>query len=66
MQPPITPPSPAGRKVMAVSAVQPQQAPRTSLEVGYDKRLMLFSGRANPELAARSPAGWTWTSARSR
>ena len=38
---------------MAVSAVQPQQAPRTSLEVGYDKRLMLFSGRANPELAAR-------------
>jgi ribose-phosphate pyrophosphokinase len=27
--------------------------PRTRLEVGYDKRLMLFSGRANPTLAAR-------------
>jgi len=27
--------------------------PRTRLEVGYDKRLMLFSGRANPRLAAK-------------
>jgi ribose-phosphate pyrophosphokinase len=27
--------------------------PRTRLEVGYDKRLMLFSGRANPTLAAK-------------
>ncbi|MCX6385344.1 MAG: ribose-phosphate pyrophosphokinase [Solirubrobacterales bacterium] len=26
---------------------------RHSLQVGYDKRLMLFSGRANPELAQR-------------
>ena len=26
-------------------------SPRTSIDVGYDKRLMLFSGRANPELA---------------
>jgi ribose-phosphate pyrophosphokinase len=26
---------------------------KTRLEVGYDKRLMLFSGRANPTLAAR-------------
>ncbi|HVS28971.1 MAG TPA: ribose-phosphate pyrophosphokinase [Solirubrobacteraceae bacterium] len=25
----------------------------TSLDIGYDKRLMLFSGRANPELAAK-------------
>jgi ribose-phosphate pyrophosphokinase len=36
-----------------MSAIEPQQAPRTSLEVGYDKRLMLFSGRANPELAMK-------------
>jgi ribose-phosphate pyrophosphokinase len=34
-----------------MSAIEPQAMPRTSLEVGYDKRLMLFSGRANPELA---------------
>src|SRR5919201_5047358 len=26
---------------------------KTRLEVGYDKRLMLFSGRANPTLAAK-------------
>jgi ribose-phosphate pyrophosphokinase len=31
--------------------VQPSMA--TSLPIDYDKRLMLFSGRANPELAAR-------------
>jgi ribose-phosphate pyrophosphokinase len=33
----------------------PSPAPRmsTSLPIDYDKRLMLFSGRANPELAAR-------------
>jgi ribose-phosphate pyrophosphokinase len=33
----------------------PTPAPRmsTSLPIDYDKRLMLFSGRANPELAAR-------------
>ena len=37
----------------AVSALDPHPAPATSLEVDYDKRLMLFSGRANPELAAR-------------
>ncbi len=36
-----------------MSAIEPQQAPRTSLEVGYEKRLMLFSGRANPELAMK-------------
>jgi ribose-phosphate pyrophosphokinase len=38
----------------AVSALTPRSAPATSLPLsGYDKRLMLFSGRANPELAAR-------------
>jgi ribose-phosphate pyrophosphokinase len=33
----------------ALAATQP--APATSLPIGYDKRLMLFSGRANPQLA---------------
>jgi ribose-phosphate pyrophosphokinase len=32
--------------------VEPRTA-STSLPIGYDKRLMLFSGRANPELAGR-------------
>jgi ribose-phosphate pyrophosphokinase len=37
-----------------MSVIEPQPATlRTSIEAGYDKRLMLFSGRANPELAAR-------------
>jgi ribose-phosphate pyrophosphokinase len=36
---------------MAVTQAKP--APRTSITSGYEKRLMLFSGRANPELAAR-------------
>jgi len=37
-----------------MSTVQPQPArPSTRLELGYDKNLMLFSGRANPGLAAR-------------
>jgi len=39
-----------------MSAVEPEtltQPAGTSLQVGYDKRLMLFSGRANPELAQR-------------
>ncbi len=36
-----------------MSAVQTQPAPSTSLPLGYDKRLMLFSGRANPELGAK-------------
>jgi ribose-phosphate pyrophosphokinase len=34
-------------------SVEPQAAPSTSITVDYDKRLMLFSGRANPELAAK-------------
>src|SRR5438067_11026356 len=36
-----------------MSLVEPRQRPRKSLDIGYGKRLMLFSGRANPELAAR-------------
>ena len=34
-------------------SVQTRPLPATSLPIVYDKRLMLFSGRANPELAAR-------------
>jgi ribose-phosphate pyrophosphokinase len=33
--------------------VQVQPSMATSLPIDYDKRLMLFSGRANPELAAK-------------
>jgi len=36
-----------------MSAVQTQPLPATRLELGYDKNLMLFAGRAHPELAAR-------------
>src|SRR3954452_24491550 len=39
-----------------MSAVEPEtltEPAGTSLQVGYDKRLMLFSGRATPELASR-------------
>jgi ribose-phosphate pyrophosphokinase len=35
-----------------MTALEPRGV-RTSLDIGYDKRLMLFSGRANPQLAAR-------------
>jgi ribose-phosphate pyrophosphokinase len=35
------------------AALDAQPRPATYLEVGYEKRLMLFSGRANPELGAR-------------
>ena len=34
-------------------STQAVPAPSTSLHIGYDKKLMLVSGRANPELAAR-------------
>jgi ribose-phosphate pyrophosphokinase len=34
-------------------SLQTQPAMATSLPIDYDKRLMLFSGRANPELGAR-------------
>src|ERR671930_710497 len=36
-----------------VVCVQVHPAMATSLPIDYDKRLMLFSGRANPELAAK-------------
>ena len=36
-----------------MTTVQTQPKPSTRLELGYDKNLMLFSGRANPELAAK-------------
>jgi ribose-phosphate pyrophosphokinase len=47
----VTAPAPTLRG--AVSALDPRPVPATSLPLGYDKRLMLFSGRANPELANR-------------
>jgi ribose-phosphate pyrophosphokinase len=34
-------------------SVEPQAASSSSIVTDYDKRLMVFSGRANPELAAR-------------
>jgi ribose-phosphate pyrophosphokinase len=44
--------SPPRRTLAAkMSAVEPQARPRTQLDIGYDKRLMLFSGRAHPALA---------------
>ena len=36
-----------------MTTVESQPVPSTRLELGYDKKLMLFSGRANPELAAK-------------
>jgi len=36
-----------------VSAVVPEITPRSDLEIDSTKRLMLFSGRANPELAGK-------------
>jgi len=44
--------SPSGSIVTADMSAVAQPNPATSLPIGYDKRLMLFSGRANPELAA--------------
>ena len=38
---------------VASMSVQTHPALATSLPIDYDKRLMLFSGRANPELAAQ-------------
>ena len=34
-------------------SLETQSSMATSLPIDYDKRLMLFSGRANPELGAR-------------
>jgi ribose-phosphate pyrophosphokinase len=36
-----------------VTALDTQPQLSTSLDIGYDKRLMLFTGRANPELGAK-------------
>src|SRR2546423_14913410 len=36
-----------------MSATEERPQLQRSLDIGYAKRLMLFSGRANPELAAR-------------
>jgi ribose-phosphate pyrophosphokinase len=36
-----------------MAAVQPQASFGSSIPIDYNKRLMLFSGRANPELAAK-------------
>ena len=33
--------------------LETRTVPSTSLQLGYDKKLMLFSGRANPELGAK-------------
>jgi ribose-phosphate pyrophosphokinase len=38
---------------MSLLETHPSSARRTDLQVEYDKRLMLVSGRANPELAAK-------------
>jgi ribose-phosphate pyrophosphokinase len=37
----------------SVPTLAPAVSPATSLPIDYDKRLMLFSGRSNPELAAK-------------
>jgi len=45
--------SPPGRRLASeMSAAEPQERPSTQLPIGYDKRLMLFSGRAHEQLAA--------------
>ena len=41
------------RLPLSMSAVETQPLPATRLELGYDKNLMLFAGRGNPELAAK-------------
>jgi len=46
--------SPARRTLRnKVSELHTRPAPSTSLELEYNKRLMVVSGRANPELAHR-------------
>ena len=44
--------SPTGSIVAPEMSAVAQPNPGTSLPIGYEKRMMLFSGRANPELAA--------------
>src|SRR5262249_13382641 len=47
------PTSPTPTLNKPVSALSPRPVPASSLPLCYDKRLMLFSGRANPELASK-------------
>jgi ribose-phosphate pyrophosphokinase len=45
--------SPLRRRLASeMSTAVPQERPATHLDIGYDKQLMLFSGRANPQLAS--------------
>jgi ribose-phosphate pyrophosphokinase len=45
--------SPPRRRLAGkMSTAVPQEHPSTHLDIGYDKQLMLFSGRANPQLAS--------------
>jgi ribose-phosphate pyrophosphokinase len=48
--------SPTGSIVAPEMSALAQPSPATSLPIGYDKRLMLFSGRANPALGANIAA----------
>jgi ribose-phosphate pyrophosphokinase len=50
----VSPVSSPPRRTLAgeMSATEPQVRLSTKLDIGYDKRLMLFSGRAHPELGA--------------
>ena len=46
--------SSAGRTLLApVSALETSPVATSEMQLAYNKRLMLCSGRANPELAAR-------------
>ncbi len=49
----MSPVSSPPRRTLApdMSAAEPQERLGTQLDIGYDKRLMLFSGRAHPALA---------------
>ena len=48
-----TEPSGAGRRLADTLGVVETRTAPTAMSVGYDKRLMLVTGRANPELAAK-------------
>src|SRR5438046_2467989 len=49
----FTEPSSSGRRLASTLGVVETRSAPTAMRLGYDKRLMLVSGRANPELAAR-------------
>jgi len=50
----MSPVSSPPRRTLApeMSTAEPQEQPSTQLDIGYDKRLMLFGGRAHEQLAA--------------